>query len=362
MSFNTTLLDFSVAPEIITNPVASATLHQQVEEVVGAVVPGLTRLIEDLLPSGGFHMTYTAENETFVTFRGHRSGLVSVQIENYGETFLMENRAVVELEKRIRAKIGAHRGKAILPLKRGRDIDSYFYTSDERLLEYGVLETIFDEVTPYQHVQVVRTRDFGKILVLDGFHNMSEKDFIYTETLMGGENYEGKTALILGGGDGGLLCELLKQNPKFVTMVEIDEVVIRECRKHLRAICGDCLDKFDGDNYKIIVGDAFQYLKDSVQEGRTFDYIFYDLSDVPVSPRHDRDLWNMVKDVLQDSMSLLPAGGKYMSHVMGVNCPEALEEFERLVDELPAKTSRTSSSAYVPSFMETWVFYQVTKC
>ena len=72
--------------------VASATLHQQVEEVVGAVVPGLTRLIEDLLPSGGFHMTYTAENETFVTFRGHRSGLVSVAIENYGDSFLMENR------------------------------------------------------------------------------------------------------------------------------------------------------------------------------------------------------------------------------------------------------------------------------
>ena len=42
---------------------------------------------------------------------------------------------------------------------------------DERLLEYGVLETVFDEVTPYQHVQVVRTRDFGKILVLDGFHS-----------------------------------------------------------------------------------------------------------------------------------------------------------------------------------------------
>ena len=79
--------------------VASATLHQQVEEVVGAVVPGLTRLIEDLLPSGGFHMTYTAENETFVTFRGHRSGLVSVAIENYGDSFLMENRVSSKWER-----------------------------------------------------------------------------------------------------------------------------------------------------------------------------------------------------------------------------------------------------------------------
>ena len=69
---------------------------------------------------------------------------------------------------------------------------------------------------------------------------MSEKDFIYTETLMGGESYEGKTALILGGGDGGLLCELLKQNPKFVTMVEVTDGAGRGlggggCRE---ALCG----------------------------------------------------------------------------------------------------------------------------
>lgn len=33
--------------------------------------------------------------------------------------------------------------------------------------------------------------------------------------------YAGKDVLILGGGDGGLLHELLKENPKFVTMVDI---------------------------------------------------------------------------------------------------------------------------------------------
>ncbi|XP_037079956.1 spermine synthase-like [Pollicipes pollicipes] len=362
MSFNTALLDFSVAPEVITNPVESATLHQRIEATVGAAVAGLTRLIEDLTPSGGFLLNYSADAETFVTLRGHPSGLVSLQIENYGEAFIMDNRAVLQLEKDIRAEIGARRGKAILPLRRGRDIDPFYYTSDDRLVEYGTLETLFDEVTPYQHVQVVRTRDFGNILVLDGFHNMSEKDLVYTETLMAAEQYEGKTALILGGGDGGLLYELLKHNPKFVTMVEIDDVVIQQCRKHLRTVCGDCLDKYDGDNYKIIVGDAFQFLRDCLKEGRTFDYIFYDLSDIPVSPKHDRNLWNMVRDVLHDSMALLPAGGKYMTHVMGINSPAALQEFETLVDALPVKTTRTQSAAFVPSFLETWVFYQITKC
>lgn len=52
---------------------------------------------------------------------------------------------------------------------------------------------------------------------------MSESDLIYTETLMqrGVENYENKEIIILGGGDGCLLWELLKENPKFITMLEV---------------------------------------------------------------------------------------------------------------------------------------------
>lgn len=53
---------------------------------------------------------------------------------------------------------------------------------------------------------------------------MSESDLIYTETLMqrGRENYEDKEIIILGGGDGCLLWELLKEKPKFVTMLEVN--------------------------------------------------------------------------------------------------------------------------------------------
>ena len=52
---------------------------------------------------------------------------------------------------------------------------------------------------------------------------MGESDLIYTNTLIchGEEDFRGKTALILGGGDGGILHELLKQNPKHVTMAEV---------------------------------------------------------------------------------------------------------------------------------------------
>lgn len=52
---------------------------------------------------------------------------------------------------------------------------------------------------------------------------LAESDIDYTRALLGNgrENYKDKDVLILGGGDGGVLNELLKESPKFVTMVEI---------------------------------------------------------------------------------------------------------------------------------------------
>ena len=52
---------------------------------------------------------------------------------------------------------------------------------------------------------------------------IAESDDIYTETLLGlnRNDFRNKTVLILGGGDGGLLKELLKQGAKHVLMVEI---------------------------------------------------------------------------------------------------------------------------------------------
>lgn len=55
-----------------------------------------------------------------------------------------------------------------------------------------------------------------------------------------------------GGGDGALLYELLKEQPKEVIMVEIDETVMSACSKYMRSACGNVLDKLEGPNYKVI--------------------------------------------------------------------------------------------------------------
>ena len=53
--------------------------------------------------------------------------------------------------------------------------------------------------------------------------DLAESDLAYTQAITGHghEDYAGKTVLILGGGDGGILHQLLQQNPAHVIMVDI---------------------------------------------------------------------------------------------------------------------------------------------
>lgn len=52
---------------------------------------------------------------------------------------------------------------------------------------------------------------------------LGESDLVYTETLLGlvRNEFKDKTVLILGGGDGGILHELLKKSPAYVLMAEV---------------------------------------------------------------------------------------------------------------------------------------------
>lgn len=84
------------------------------------------------------------------------------------------------------------------------------------------------------------------------------------------ENYEGKEICILGGGDGALLYELLKENPKFVTMLEIDEMVMQACNKHMNSICGDVLEVRKSDNYE-----ASKIQSERMIKNESFSSIYY---------------------------------------------------------------------------------------
>lgn len=54
-----------------------------------------------------------------------------------------------------------------------------------------------------------------------------------------------------------------------------------------------------------------QYIKD----GRKFDYIFADLTDVPISETASGELWDFINKVLTMSFKILKPTGKFMTHV-----------------------------------------------
>jgi spermine synthase len=77
-----------------------------------------------------------------------------------------------------------------------------------------------------------------------------------------------KEILILGGGDGGLLHELLSLPlpPAHVTMVDVDEVVMEACTQFMPSVCGKYMDKDNrtGPKHTVIVGDAIEYMKNCI--------------------------------------------------------------------------------------------------
>lgn len=133
------------------------------------------------------------------------------------------------------------------------------------------------------------------------------------------------------------------------------------CNEHMRSVCGDVLEKRKGDNYEIIVGDCMQALNKYISEGKKFDYVFGDLTDIPISTTPTGEIWDFIRTILDASFKVLkPDTGKYMTHGNGVGCPESLRMYEEQLEKLQPAVQFEQTKAFVPSFMEDWVFYQVT--
>lgn len=111
---------------------------------------------------------------------------------------------------------------------------------------------------------------------------------------------------------------------------------------------------------QIIVDDCMVHLDKYAKEGKKFDYIFGDLTDIPISETPTGEIWDFFLSILEHAFKLLKPDGKYLTHGNGANSPESLAMFEEQLLKLRPKVKFTRSNAFVPSFMENWVFYQVT--
>ncbi|MCL0107731.1 polyamine aminopropyltransferase, partial [Peptococcaceae bacterium] len=108
-------------------------------------------------------------------------------------------------------------------------------------LSLQALDVLHTEKTEYQHLAIVDTMPFGRVLFLDGIIQTTVKDeFVYHEMITHPAlNTHGnpKNVLVIGGGDGGAIREILKYpTVEKATLVEIDEKVVKYSKKYLPEI------------------------------------------------------------------------------------------------------------------------------
>jgi spermine synthase len=364
MAANTVLMDFSIDPTRINDEVSRKDILKTIKENLEKFFDQLTISFDSHI-ADSFLCLLVDKTGLVVNVRFYISkGLITINIDYYKDdssdpkiTFQQTR----ELESILVKKLEFLHGQTLPALKRG-PIVKYFPTADERIIEYDIDKVLFDKRSEFQKIQIVHSKTLGNMLILDELQNIAEADLIYTETLMqrGKENYKDKEICILGGGDGALLYELLKESPKNVVMLEIDDLVMEACHKYMNSICGDVLERRKGDNFEIIVGDCMVYLKKFIKDGKKFDYVFGDLTDIPISDDpNSGEIWDFIRLILESSFKVLKPTGKFMTHGNGASCPDSLKMYENVLNDLKPKVTFTKDTAFVPSFYEDWVFYQV---
>jgi spermidine synthase len=157
--------------------------------------------------------------------------------------------------------------------------------TEKQTENYGITmkinKTLHTEKTEFQDLEMVETAEWGNMLLLDGMVMTTEKDeFVYHEMvahvpLFTHPNPE--KVLVVGGGDGGVIREILKHpSVKKAVLVDIDGKVIEYSKKFLPTIAGE----LENERVDVQVDDGFMHIAQSENE---YDVIMVDSTE-PVGP------------------------------------------------------------------------------
>ena len=144
-------------------------------------------------------------------------------------------------------------------------------------MTYKIKETLVTKKTEFQDLAIVDTYEFGRMLVLDGIIQTTIRDeHVYHEMISHIPLFthpNPKKVLVVGGGDGGAIREVLKHpSVEKAVLCEIDEDVVNECKKFLPEI--SCA--LENPRCEVFIGDGIKYVHEHKNE---FDVIIVDSTD-----------------------------------------------------------------------------------
>jgi spermidine synthase len=180
------------------------------------------------------------------------------------------------------------------------DIWIYETHTDGYEVRWRITDVLHREATPFQKLAVVETVEWGKALILDGVLQLAEKDeFIYHEMIahVAMNSHIGpEKVLIIGGGDGGALREVVKhQCIKHVDMVEIDQRVVAVSQQYFPQVAS----AIDDRRVSLHIADGLEYVRETAEQ---YDLVIVDSSD-PIGPSVQlfsqgfyQDIYNLLKE------------------------------------------------------------------
>ncbi|WVO21372.1 spermidine synthase [Cryptococcus decagattii] len=167
-----------------------------------------------------------------------------------------------------------------------------------------VKQVLHKEKSLFQDVLVFESETYGNVLVLDGVIQATERDeFSYQEMITHlpmASHPNPENVLVIGGGDGGVIREVLKhKSVKKVTLCDIDEAVIRVSKQWL-PLMSNC---YKDPRVEVHIGDGFKFLPEHKNE---YDVIITDSSD-PVGPAEalfQPPYFQLLKEALKEGGSV----------------------------------------------------------
>lgn len=147
-------------------------------------------------------------------------------------------------------------------------------------LTFTVTEFLEGFESEFQRIDVFETEEWGTVLALGGVTNVTDRDespyheMIAHIPLCAHPNP--KRVLIIGGGDGGTLREVLRHpGVEQAVLVDIDGEVIRCAKRYFPELAA----AMDSPRAEVIVGDGLAYVEEAAMNGEKFDVVLVDSTD-----------------------------------------------------------------------------------
>jgi spermidine synthase len=216
---------------------------------------------------------------------------------------------------------------------------------------YRITKTLYHQRSSFQDIKIVDSVRMGRMLLLDDCMMTTEADeFVYHEMITHPAliaHPKPESVLIIGGGDGGTVREVLKHpSVQRIVLAEIDGDVINVCKEYLPAIaCG-----LDDPRVTIEVGDGFAYVNKTQAD---FDLILVDSTD-PVGP--GQILFS--PEFYQSVFKALKPDGIMVNQTESpfAQSSELKPIFDRLKDIFPIVRPYTGSIPTYPFGFWSWTF------